>query len=125
MSIPLDKQAYFELVWSYVRQVPAGKVVTYGQIAQSLPEPPALALDDHVVSASRLVGSAMAACPPDVPWHRVVNAQGKVSNRSDAGRQFQLLEAEGLCFLKDRIDLNEHQWPGADQPEHPKQQQLF
>ena len=125
MNTPLDKQAYFEIVWSYVRQVPAGRVVTYGQIAQSLPEPPALALNDQVVSASRLVGSAMAACPPDVPWHRVINAQGKVSTRSDAGRQLQLLEAEGLYFSHGKINLKEYQWQGTEHAEHPKQQQLF
>ena len=119
------KQAYFEQVWEFVRTVPHGRVVTYGQIAQSLPAPLDNVLNEQEVSASRLVGSAMGACPADVPWHRVINAQGKVSNRADATRQLQLLEAEGLCFLQGRIDLNEHQWHGVDQPERPKQHQLF
>ena len=99
------KQAYFELVWNFVRQVPSGYVVTYGQIAQSLPAPPALALDEEAVSVSRLVGSAMAACTADVPWHRVINAQGKVSHRANTDKQIQLLEAEGLSFAQGRIDL--------------------
>ena len=46
------KQAYFELVWNFVRQVPSGYVVTYGQIAQSLPAPPALALDLSLIHIS-------------------------------------------------------------------------
>ncbi len=119
------KQAYYELVWNFVRQVPSGCVVTYGQIAQSLPAPPPLALDEQAISVSRLVGSAMAACPADVPWHRVINAQGKVSNRANADKQVQLLEAEGLCFAQGRIDLNECQWLGPDHADRPKQQPLF
>ena len=119
------KQAYYELVWNFVRQVPSGCVVTYGQIAQSLPAPPPLALDEQAISVSRLVGSAMAACPADVPWHRVINAQGKVSNRANADKQVQLLEAEGLCFAQGRIDLHECQWHGPDHADRPKQQPLF
>lgn len=119
------KQAYYELVWNFVRQVPSGYVVTYGQIAQSLPAPPPLALDEQAISVSRLVGSAMAACPADVPWHRVINAQGKVSNRANADKQVQLLEAEGLCFAQGRIDLHECQWHGPDHADRPKQQPLF
>ncbi len=125
MNISVYKHAYFEQVWEFVRRVPSGKVITYGQIAKSLPEPVALAQDEQFVSASRLVGSAMAACPADVPWHRVINAQGKVSTRADASKQIELLESEGLCFTQGRIDLNEHQWLGPDHIEQPKQQPLF
>lgn len=122
MIISTHQQAYFEQVWDFVRRVPAGKVVTYGQIAQSLPEPQEI---DETTSVARLVGSAMAACPTDVPWHRVINAQGKVSSRADASKQVHLLEAEGLCFTLGRIDLNEHQWQSSSEPGRPKQHQLF
>ncbi len=125
VNISPDKQAYFEQVWKFVRQVPCGKVVTYGQIAQSLPEPLALIQEEQEVSAARLVGSAMAACPADVPWHRVINAQGKVSSRADTSKQIRLLETEGLCFLQGRINLKEHQWPGPNHADQPKQHQLF
>lgn len=116
------RQAYYELVWAFVRQVPYGQVVTYGQITQSLPEPDGLELDE---GGARLVGSAMAACPDDVPWHRVINAQGGVSSRAEASRQLQLLEAEGLCFIRGRLSLEEHQWLGPDQASKPKQHSLF
>lgn len=111
-----------------MRQVPYGKVVTYGQIAKVVPEPPDLDFNEKAVSAARLVGSAMAACPQDVPWHRVINAQGSVSSRADGskvGKQMQLLEAEGLLFIQGRIDLLQYQWHGADHVEPPVQQQLF
>lgn len=125
MSVPAGQLAYYKQVWSFVRQVPTGKVVTYGQIAQSLPEPQTLDIDEQALPAARLVGSAMAASPADVPWHRVINSQGKVSNRPEANKQVQLLEAEGLSFLQGRIDLNEHQWLGSKQADQPKQHQLF
>ncbi len=124
MTISWTKESYFEQVWSFVRQVPEGKVVTYGQIAQTLPDPP-VPDTGEMVSAARLVGSAMAASPADVPWHRVINAQGRVSNRADAAKQLELLEAEGLCFVHGRIDLAEHLWHDTNQIAPPKQHQLF
>ncbi len=77
-------------IYSLVRQIPEGKVATYGQIATL------------VGTGPRQVGYAMAALPdPDVPWHRVINSQGKVSPRSGgAGENIQraLLEVEGIRF---------------------------
>lgn len=125
MRIPSSQQAYYEQVWNLVRDVPRGKVVTYGWIAKSLPEPASPELDEQSFSVARLVGSAMAASPADVPWHRVINAQGRVSSWADAGKQIRLLEAEGVCFVQGRADLNEHQWHGSDQADPPRQHQLF
>lgn len=119
------QQTYYELVWAFVKQVPYGQVVTYGQVSQALPEPEGSEFEDAAMSGARLVGSAMAACPDDVPWHRVINAQGGVSSRAEASRQLQLLEAEGLCFIRGRLSLEEHQWPGPDQASKPKQHSLF
>lgn len=125
IKIPPNQQAFFEQASDFVRKVPHGRVVTYGQIAQALSEHKDLDFEDSEVSGSRLVGSAMAACPVDVPWHRVINAQGRVSSWVDASRQQLLLEKEGLCFLQGRLDLNECQWLGPDQADKPKQHQLF
>ena len=58
--------------YAVVRQIPAGKVASYGQIAEIVGD-----------CTARVVGYAMAAAPDDVPWQRVVNAQGKVSPRAD------------------------------------------
>jgi methylated-DNA-protein-cysteine methyltransferase-like protein len=48
----------------------------------------------------------MMACPHNVPWQRVINSQGKISDRRGAKRQRHLLEEEGIPFVKAKIDLN-------------------
>lgn len=121
---PPNPQVFYEQVWSLVRQVPRGKVVTYGQIAQLLPPPEEMELDTYQALSPRWVGGAMAACPPDVPWQRVINAQGKISARSGAQRQRQMLEAEGIVFMKDRVDLKVYQWRGPGRDDEPRQAEL-
>ena len=102
-------------IWAVVRAVPAGRVATYGQVA-------ALAgLPRH----ARLAGYALHGLPEDsdVPWHRVINAQGRVSQRSEpgpsAGLQRHLLEEEGVVFdLGGRVDLKRFRWdPDAADPD--------
>lgn len=126
MSEPLlpHPQAYFEQVWNLVRQVPYGKVVTYGQVAQMLPVPPGVEGQDYKAFGARWVGEAMAACPPDVPWQRVINSQGKISERPGAQRQQQLLEGEGVAFVKGKASLKLYQWGGPGE-EVARQGRLF
>ncbi len=122
---PPDPQAYNEQVWHLARQVPHGKVVTYGQIAQLIPLPAGVDPDEYKTFGARWVGEAMAACPADVPWQRVINAQGKISQRPGAQRQRQLLEAEGIVFVKDKVDLKVYKWPGPSQEDEPRQAKLL
>lgn len=123
--LPPNTQAYYEQVWAFVRQIPVGKVATYGQIRQALPAPEGISEDDYQLSASRWVGSAMAACPDDVPWQRVINAQGKISRQVGAAEQKQRLLDEGVLFTRDKVDLDRYQWQGPGQSEQPVQGLLF
>lgn len=110
---PTNRDAYNATVWEIVRQIPAGKVATYGQIAALIPAPEGTGGSGYRAWGARWVGGAMAACPPDVPWQRVINAQGKISLRKGANQQRQLLEAEGVTFDdRDRIDLVKFGWQG-------------
>lgn len=97
---------FFEQVYRLVGQVPRGSVVTYGQIAKALGRP----------QGGRTVGWAMRQCPDDLPWHRVVNAQGRVSPRGiDPHVELQraLLQEEGVTFdPSGRIDLRRYGWDG-------------
>jgi methylated-DNA-protein-cysteine methyltransferase-like protein len=95
-------------IYAIVRRIPAGRVATYGQIAELA----------GLEGQARLVGYAMAALPKgtNVPWHRVINAEGKVSPRSagaSAGvTQRLLLEREGVRFKGGRVSLREFRWKG-------------
>ena len=96
----------YDRIWRAVRSVPAGSVATYGQIAELA------GLPGH----ARQVGYALHALPEgsQVPWHRVINAQGKISPRAEPGwEDFQkiLLLEEGIVFNSSgRVDLRRFGW---------------
>ncbi len=121
---PPNKQGYYEQVWTQVRLIPYGRVATYGQISKLLPQPDEISAEDYQMSGSRWVGLAMAACPDDVPWHRVVNSQGKISH-PEAAKQKKLLEEEDVFFSNEKLDLNEYQWRVPGQGNDPEQGRLF
>ena len=104
-SVP--SRELYRQIYAVVRQVPAGQVATYGQIA--------LVAD---VPSARIVGQALSALEggSDVPWHRIVNSQGKISVRrhgaADAA-QMRRLTAEGVFFDRlGRVDFQTVAWPG-------------
>ncbi len=103
-----EKQiATYERVYAVVQQIPNGKVATYGQVASIVGN-----------CTARMAGYAMAATPADydVPWHRVINAQGKISPRArseNTALQQQLLEEEGVRFsASNRVDFKQVRWEG-------------
>ena len=109
--LPAQRTAFFQAVWALVRQIPSGKVSTYGQIAARILPPPGVSVDDFKALRARWVGQAMAECPANVPWQRVINSEGKISSRPGADLQRQLLEAEGVVFdARQRIDLEIYGW---------------
>ncbi len=112
---PPKQQEYYQQVWQLVRKIPRGKVATYGQIAFMLTAPPSMDLDAYRAFAPRWVGGAMAVCPTDVPWQRVINSQGKISVRPGSMKQRELLEGEGIVFVKDKVDLKKFGWAGIDE----------
>ncbi|NJD60607.1 MAG: cysteine methyltransferase [Anaerolineales bacterium] len=112
---PPRRDEFNHQVWKLVRIIPLGKVSTYGQIASFLPPPPGMDPKSYLAFGARWVGGAMANCPEDVPWQRVINSKGKVSLRPGVGGNLQreLLEAEGVEFDEhDRVDLKRYAWEG-------------
>lgn len=122
MQMPPDQAAYYQTVWDIVRQVPAGQVVTFGQIAVMIPVPEGIEPDVYQRIGPRWVGNAMNAVTfrdePTVPWHRVINSKGGISleeGSTPATRQRTRLEAEGVRFdSKDLIDFDVFGWDGPD-----------
>ena len=91
-------------ILSTVDSIPEGFVASYGQVA----------LEAGLPRRARLVGRTLSQLNggSDLPWHRVVNAAGKLSERSSAtGEQRRRLEHEGVAFSPSgRIDLAQYGW---------------
>ena len=97
----------YNRIYAIVRQIPTGKVATYGQVAELA----------GLYGKARLVGYALYRVDKDsdIPWHRVINAKGEVSESSlrlgSDHVQRSLLEAEGIQFSPEgKIDLREYLW---------------
>jgi len=90
-------------VYRLVKQIPRGRVITYGALAKAVRLP----------GGGRTAGRAMAATPrgKGIPWHRVVGAGGRLLIREPyAGLQRKLLESEGVTLLEFRVDIKRHNW---------------
>jgi methylated-DNA-protein-cysteine methyltransferase related protein len=102
----------YELIYSVVRRIPRGRVATYGQIATLA------GLTGH----ARQVGYALNALQDGsvVPWHRVVNAAGRISARATPGGELVqqiLLEKEGVRLdARGRIPLDRLRWQPRIRP---------
>jgi methylated-DNA-protein-cysteine methyltransferase related protein len=95
----------WQAVYAEVSRIPSGRVATYGQISRLLGER----------LSAQAIGWALHRCPPDVPWHRVVNASGNYSTdrlpHIPPGLQKALLAAEGVPFRLDgSVDLDACRW---------------
>lgn len=90
-----DEPSREQAIWQVVSSIPFGQVASYGQIADLAGLP----------GRARFVGRVLANLPAGskLPWHRVVNAAGHISNRGGAQRQRQRLQAEGVVLLRGRV----------------------
>lgn len=117
----VDEKTYREKVYKIVRQIPAGRVMTYGQIAELLGEG----------YTARTIGYVMhAADTEDVPWQRVINSQGGCSTGKiflPYNVQQKMLEDEGVVFNdKGKCDLEKYRWfPENYEPPEELQPSLF
>jgi methylated-DNA-protein-cysteine methyltransferase-like protein len=107
MSGSDSRSPLYQRIYQVVRQIPQGKVATYGQVAELA----------GIFGHARQVGYALYRVAPDsdVPWHRVVNAQGKISRsqfrRGSDALQSELLKVEGIAFdPEEQIDLRQYLW---------------
>lgn len=109
---PLSSASFYERVWAVVAKIPPGRVTTYGDIATYLGRR----------GAARTVGWALNdAVGSDLPCHRVVNRNGRLT-----GKRFfetpevmeERLRSEGVTFIDtDQVDLAAHRWVPGDEIE--------
>lgn len=98
----------YRRIYAIIREIPPGRVATYGQIA---------AIEGR--ATARMVGYALASLTEDdVPWQRVINSAGRISERGGGGgtaRQRLRLMSEGVRFdRRGRIDFDVFGWDGPD-----------
>lgn len=105
-AIRRDLEEFQDRVYWLVRQIPRGRVATYGQIALYAGSP----------RAARAVGNLMRSSLDrgvELPWHRVINARGGISGRGDLAReseQKRRLRREGVDMDGGRCDLDAYRW---------------
>ena len=100
-----DELSAYEKIWQTVARIPHGRVATYGQIARLA----------GLGKRARMVGYALHRTPEQctIPWHRVINAQGRISFPRDSDqyrRQRDRLAAEDITFVGDRVELDRYRW---------------
>ena len=94
-------EEYQQAIWQVIAAIPEGRVATYGQIAAMAGQP----------GKSRWVGRLLGQLPRDtrLPWHRVINASGRITN-PNFDLQLKRLIAEGIKPRAGRVILKDHQW---------------
>lgn len=103
MAAKRDTRSSWEQVFRFVKSIPRGHIVSYGELARAL----------RLKGGARTAGRAMAATPRGrgIPWHRVLGAGGRILVREPyASLQRRLLESEGVCFIEGRVDWKRHAW---------------
>lgn len=112
--MPAMDEELHERVREIISTIPVGRVATYGDIADLARAP-----------SPRLVGRILAEDGADLPWHRVLRANGTPAPHL-ARRQLELLRAEGVLADGERVDLRKHRWEAATVPhETAGEQGLF
>jgi methylated-DNA-protein-cysteine methyltransferase-like protein len=90
-------------VYTLVKQIPRGRVLSYGAVAKAL----------RLKGGARSAGRAMSATPQGkgIPWHRVLNAAGKIVIREPySSLQRKLLESEGVTVIENRVKMKNYLW---------------
>ena len=110
-----NPQEFYAQVWDIVSRIPRGKVASYGQIAKMLRPPTDVDAEAYLEYGALWVSNAVASSPNEVPWQRVVNSKGEITERDgvQAKRHQLLLEEEGIEFgVRGRIDMKKYSWNG-------------
>ncbi len=98
-------KSFYQRVITLIKNIPRGKVATYGQIAEYAGSPRAARQVAYILHAS--------SEREDLPWHRVINSKGGISLKPRSGYELQkqMLEAEGVIFdREDNIDMKRFGW---------------
>lgn len=107
----MDRKARMYAIWDTIRDIPTGRVASYGQVAEVAGLP----------RGARQVGYALRHLPDghDVPWHRVIQASGRIAfEKGSRGyrEQRKRLMAEGVVVVSGRVNMGQYRWqPDLDE----------
>lgn len=93
---------FAQRVLDAVDRIPRGRVMSYGDVAEYV-----------AMGSARAVGMVMARHGSEVPWHRVLHADGTCATHK-ADHQLDLLRTEGVPMLRGRVDMAQARWDGQD-----------
>lgn len=96
-----ESKGYAQRILDCIELIPAGKVMTYGDVAEFAG-----------TRSARMVGRVLALDGGTVPWHRVLRADGSLAEHLYSEQRQRLL-AEGVRFHGDRVDLAAFRWDGS------------
>jgi methylated-DNA-protein-cysteine methyltransferase related protein len=104
MKKNMQENTFYSNAVSVIKNIPFGKVATYGQIAMMAGNYRAARQISWILRSS--------SKKHDLPWHRIINKQGKISLRKSEGYELQevMLKKEGIIFEDDKIDLSKYLW---------------
>lgn len=108
----MDEELH-ERVREIVAAIPSGRVASYGDVAALAGAP-----------SPRLVGRVLSEDGHDVPWHRVLRANGTPAPHL-VHRQLELLRAEGVLADGEKVDMRTYRWDAAARPAPPAPPGLF
>jgi O-6-methylguanine DNA methyltransferase len=100
--VPAALTAFAQSVLDAVDRIPRGRVMSYGDVAEFVG-----------MGSARAVGMVMSRHGAEVPWHRVLHADGTCAAHK-ADHQLEMLRAEGAPMLRGRIDMTQARWDGRD-----------
>ena len=102
----------FKRLLAVVRKIPRGKVCSYGGVAK---------LAGHPGAARQVVWALHSGSADGVPWHRVVGAGGRILLPGESGLEQRFrLQAEGIEFRGNRVDMSQHEWPSPATKPKPR-----
>jgi alkylated DNA nucleotide flippase Atl1 len=99
--VPGELTVFAQRVLDAVDRIPRGRVMSYGDVAEFIG-----------MGSARAVGMVMSRHGGEVPWHRVLHADGTCATHK-AERQLEMLGAEGVPMLRGRVDMTQARWDGS------------
>jgi methylated-DNA-protein-cysteine methyltransferase-like protein len=102
----------FKRLLAVVRKIPRGRVCSYGGVAE---------LAGYPGASRQVVWALRSGTAKNLPWHRVVGAGGRILLPGESGLEQRFrLQAEGVEFRGNRVDLSQHEWPSPARKPKPR-----